>query len=79
MKLLWRISQAREKTTTTPSWVGPLQRVELDESPSEDGERPDDAHGHEHTEQDVVQNHGDELPLLRCLEHDETREQEGHL
>lgn len=42
-----------------------LQHVELDESPGKHGERPDDAHGHEHTEQDVVQNHGDELPLLR--------------
>lgn len=44
-----------------------LQHVELDEAAGEDGERPDDAHGHKHAEQDVVQNHGDELPLLRRL------------
>lgn len=45
-----------------------LQHVELDESPSKDADRPDDAHGHEDTEQDVVQNHGNKLPLLCCLE-----------
>ena len=46
---------------------GPVQHVELDESPGEDDERPDDAHGHEHAEQDVVQHHGNELPLLGRL------------
>lgn len=49
-------------------WCWTLQHVELDEPPGKDGQRPDDAHGHEHAEQDVVQNHGDEFPLLRRLE-----------
>lgn len=49
-------------------WCWPLQHVELDEPPSKDGHRPDDAHGHEHAEQDVIQNHGDKFPLLCRLE-----------
>jgi len=36
--------------------------------------RPDDAHGHE--DADVVQNHGNERPLLRCLEEEEEEEEE---
>lgn len=59
----------------TSSWVRTLQHVELDESPGKDGKRPDDAHGHEHTEQDVVQNHGDKFPLLCCLQRDEMGKQ----
>lgn len=54
----------------SPSHCWTLQ-VELNEPPGEDSHRPDDAHGHEHAEQDVVQNHGNELPLLRRLQADE--------
>lgn len=49
-------------------WCWPLQHVELDEPASKDGQRPDDAHGHEHAEQDVIQHHGDKFPLLCRLE-----------
>jgi len=44
-----------------------IQHVELDESPGEDAQRADDAHRHEDAQQDVVQHHGNKLPLLRCL------------
>lgn len=52
--------------------VGDSHHVELDEPSSKDGERPDEANGHEHAEQDVVQNHGDKFPLL-CRLRDEMR------
>lgn len=55
----------------SPSWCLTLHHVELDEPPSKDSHRPDDAHGHEDAEQDVVQNHGNEFPLLRRLQADE--------
>lgn len=56
---------------------GPLQQVELDESPSKDGDCPDETHDHEHAQQDVIQHHGDKLPLLRCLEWDKMRKRES--
>lgn len=75
---LYRISNAcadrwKQVNTSWTALVGSwtLRHVELDEPPSKDGHRPDDAHGHEHAEQDVVQNHGDEFPLLCRLQENE--------
>lgn len=77
-KLFWCISKGDVYSDNIHPvlWVRSLQHVELDESPSKDGKRPDDAHSHEHTEQDVVQNHGNKLPLLCSLERDKMRK--GH-
>lgn len=46
---------------------GSGQHVELDQSPSKHRDRPNDADGHEDTEQDVIQDHGHKLPLLCCV------------
>lgn len=41
--------------------------VEFDEPSSKDGQRANEANGHEDAEQDMVQNHRDKFPLLRSL------------
>lgn len=53
---------------TDPNTFLYLQHIELNEPASKDSEGPNDAHCHENTQQDVVQHHGNKLPLLRCLQ-----------
>lgn len=45
-----------------------LQHIELNEPPSKDSKGPNDAHCHEDAQQDVVQHHGNKLPLLCRLQ-----------
>lgn len=44
-----------------------LEHAELDKTPSEHTQSANETHGHEHTQQDVIQHHGHELPLLCSL------------
>lgn len=54
--------------------ISDLQHVELYEASGKDSNSPDDTHGHEHAEQNVIQHHGHELPLLRSLGEEQERE-----
>ena len=44
-----------------------LEHAELDQAAGEHPQRSDQTDGHEDTQQDVVQHHGHELPLLSRL------------
>ena len=57
---------------------GLYSKLSLMSLPAIEGKHPDDAHGHEHTEQDVVKNHDNKLPLLCPLEQNKTRMSGNH-